>query len=392
MRTIYITVQNEFMSLSSNNAGAAGSYGVVTLEISFGSGWEAMTKKLYFYDAQGKNAVYVLLGPTYLKSGETDVYQVPIPAEPLAYEGDMTLTIKGVDGTDAVIYTASKKLKVMNSSYSEGGSVPAEPTATQAEQLQSDITALQRLIALIDGTVDVGNVTEVVNSLKLSNRNLLHNGDFRNPVNQRGQTSYSGTGVQYTVDRWVKRLATATLELVSGGVKLTGDGQYSWLLQSIENFALLANKTVTLSINVKELNGSADIVIGNGTSAISIPGNGYGSVAIAGSGITTLTVTLPDTFTNPNLNVGVRLGDTIGEYVIIESIKLELGSVSTLANDPPDDFGERLALCKRFYRLWTTDAARTEALKEVGLMRTAAPTTGTVVIGGVTYYYASSDL
>ena len=36
----------------------------------------------------------------------------------------------------------------------------------------------------------------------LQPRNLLDNSDFRNPVNQRGQTSYNSVG--YTIDRWTK--------------------------------------------------------------------------------------------------------------------------------------------------------------------------------------------
>jgi len=38
----------------------------------------------------------------------------------------------------------------------------------------------------------------------ISNPNLLINGDFRNPVNQRGGISYapSGNVLVYTIDRW----------------------------------------------------------------------------------------------------------------------------------------------------------------------------------------------
>ena len=64
--------------------------------------------------------------------------------------------------------------------------------------------------------------------------------------------------------------------------------------------------------------------------------------------------------------------------------------------NPTVSDSERLLIAnskmQTFFRLWTTEAARTEALKEVGLMRLASPTTGTIVIGGVTYYYASADL
>ena len=44
----------------------------------------------------------------------------------------------------------------------------------------------------------------------------------------------------------------------------------------------------------------------------------------------------------------------------IVAIKLELGSVSTLANDPPADYGEQLALCQCYM---TTDKDQTMAAK-----------------------------
>ena len=50
--------------------------------------------------------------------------------------------------------------------------------------------------------------------------NLLDNSDFKNPVNQRGATSYTGTGSSkvYTIDRW------ATWQNVANGVQITSDG------------------------------------------------------------------------------------------------------------------------------------------------------------------------
>jgi hypothetical protein len=155
MRTITVSVQDEIMKLSSNNAGAAGSYNVVTLEISFGDAWDGMTKKLYFYDAHGKNLVYILLGSSNLKAGETDVYEVPIPSEPLKYAGEMTLTIKGItiddEEVEHVIFTVSKPLKVLDSSYSEGGTTPAEPTETQTEQLMSMIYSMASIGLVLGG-------------------------------------------------------------------------------------------------------------------------------------------------------------------------------------------------------------------------------------------------
>ena len=79
-------------------------------------------------------------------------------------------------------------------------------------------------------------------------------------------------------------------------------------------------------------------------------------------------------------------------YIILESMKVELGEISTLANDVPPKPSTDLNDCKRYFRLWKTEAARTAALNEVGLMRLASPTLGTIVIGGVTYYTASAEL
>lgn len=50
--------------------------------------------------------------------------------------------------------------------------------------------------------------------------NLLDNSDFRNPVNQRGATSYT-TGGAYTIDRWFNR-SGATMTVNNGSITVTG--------------------------------------------------------------------------------------------------------------------------------------------------------------------------
>ena len=52
-------------------------------------------------------------------------------------------------------------------------------------------------------------------------RNLLDNADWRNPVNQRGATSYSAAG--YTIDRWVKAYSRPTVTVNSTYVTLKND-------------------------------------------------------------------------------------------------------------------------------------------------------------------------
>ena len=205
---------------------------------------------------------------------------------------------------------------------------------------------------------------------KISGKNLLHNADFRNPVNQRGQTSYDSTG--YTIDRWKNKFGTGkiTVNGGDGGIALAATDNNVFFTQILRKVPM--GKMVTLSALTSEgeVFGSS---VWDGTDKYPYQDSIF-SLMIGGT------------------DNSVSLTALHGNTVVIYAAKLELGSVSTLANDPPADIGEELQKCKRYYRQWTTEAARTEALKEVGLMRLASPTVGTIVIGGVTYYYASADL
>lgn len=76
-------------------------------------------------------------------------------------------------------------------------------------------------------------------------RNLLDNSDFRNPVNQRGETTYYGAGDRdvYTIDRWL-------FSWQAGAVLTVGKGYIQKnnlpLIQRLKNIDL--NKTYTLAL------------------------------------------------------------------------------------------------------------------------------------------------
>lgn len=79
----------------------------------------------------------------------------------------------------------------------------------------------------------------------LQPRNLLDNSDFRNPVNQRGQTSYSGMWV-YSIDRWVAWLDasnSATVSVINGGIT----PYPGMVIQRIESKYIDRSKTYTLA-------------------------------------------------------------------------------------------------------------------------------------------------
>lgn len=84
----------------------------------------------------------------------------------------------------------------------------------------------------------------------LQPRNLLDNSDFRNPVNQRVQTSYTGSG--YGIDRWRTNFSGDTTSIVSGGLKntinSTTDGWHVHQISSDKE--RLVGKSVTLAVHV----------------------------------------------------------------------------------------------------------------------------------------------
>ena len=148
-RIITAAVTGETIKLSNKTAGAAGSFNAVSLSLTFDSAWDGTTKKLYFFDAYGNNAVYRLLTTELLVGG---AYIVPIPAEPLAYAGEMTITIRGIDfatnGTTAerIIMSASTTMKVLSAIAPASDVAPVEPTPTQAEQLQTEIDDIKSTV------------------------------------------------------------------------------------------------------------------------------------------------------------------------------------------------------------------------------------------------------
>ena len=71
-----------------------------------------------------------------------------------------------------------------------------------------------------DHAANMGFVNQQVS--KAAPKNLLDNSDFTNPVNQRGNTKYIGTG--YGIDRWYSRSATINIEIVSNGIKFSNTG------------------------------------------------------------------------------------------------------------------------------------------------------------------------
>lgn len=178
-----------------------------------------------------------------------------------------------------------------------------------------------------------------------SNRNLLDNwyfvgggsqlGNGHFPINQREQTSYSGSGVT-TFDRWICDYnATATLQ--SGGVRVQISALYSGLTQIIPAYKMKDGETYTFSIIVDGTLHSATFTAHDDGSWNNILfGNDW---------------YVPYQFTNGNWYFKALNASNVDAFDhLVSAVKLEKGTVSTLANDVPPDFSEELRKCQMYLR------------------------------------------
>lgn len=149
-RTICIQVRDYLMQRAGESAGASGSDRAAALRLTFDQSWAGLTKTVYFTDAREEASTSQVLGLSDLVAGETETYDVPIPANALKYEGRATVTVRGValdesGQTERAVTTAAILLKVLDSKLPEtvGELGQVEPTA--AEQLQAEIDGLKAL-------------------------------------------------------------------------------------------------------------------------------------------------------------------------------------------------------------------------------------------------------
>ena len=209
------------------------------------------------------------------------------------------------------------------------------------------------------------------------NHNYVENWDFTNPVNQRGQQSYSTTG--YCIDRWWRIFGVTTV--TDGGISITGVSSESYgpaFRQALSDPKKFAGKTVTISVLVDEITGGALSIACYKASGMN---SGMVSALVSkqttSPGVLTTTGTIPDDVgsnTYPLLIVSISVSK--GATAKIRAAKLELGSEQTLAhnegteqnpvwvlNEIPD-YGEELAKCQTS----RADSTDTYANQEIAII------------------------
>ena len=180
-----------------------------------------------------------------------------------------------------------------------------------------------------------------------SNENLLDNPWFT--VNQRGWTSDDADNGAYTVDRWKITNGSVTVTVnVDGTLTLTNIGtEHARFSQIIEKGVInrLIGRTLVASADVVSVTGNVNMFLQEvahpwQTPIYNIPLH---------AGVTVKVSDAIESFTN---NVQLVLALAEGASITVRAVKLELGSVSTLANDSPPNYAEELMKCQRYYQIY----------------------------------------
>lgn len=162
-----------------------------------------------------------------------------------------------------------------------------------------------------------------------TNPNLLDNPWFT--VRQRGDGPFSANTP--AVDRW-RTTSNATITATANGITLTTTMRTWGMVQRVAKGFFTVGKTYTIS--AMEQDGTITSASFEWTgSAISryVTGANVGfEISVSSSAYEQIYITTNYT------------GD-----VYLKAVKLELGSVSTLANDTPPDYGTELLKCQRYF-------------------------------------------
>ena len=194
----------------------------------------------------------------------------------------------------------------------------------------------------------------------LFSRNLLDNPWFT--VNQRGQNSFSFSNRNnYCLDRWISRLENSYLTITKKsnyGITLNYLNSVSWFALSQimpeDVSTALLGKNIFLEILL------GDITNANNVSSINIRLYDASSVTdnttlIANTsirlskGVHGAALTLPNSLNSGHIRVDIYISTTGACTIDIDALKIEKGSVFTLAMDTAPNYAEELLKCQRYF-------------------------------------------
>lgn len=217
----------------------------------------------------------------------------------------------------------------------------------QAGDYTAEMVGAQPLLTPGDNISISGNT--IATKAFPCNPNLLDNWYFGNPINQRGQTSYTGGG--YAVDRW--KIGDGVTAAVANGALNISYSTPGWnLVEPLDNM-LVPGVTYTLSCIYKASVNPIRLVVAWGDSQFF-----YNEASPISDdwALAQITGTIPANATISFNQVVIQsLGSSAGDFSL-KAVKLELGSQQTLAhqengvwvlNEIPR-FSDQLAACQRY--------------------------------------------
>lgn len=215
-----------------------------------------------------------------------------------------------------------------------GGGTPADYDQVKAQVNQNT----EDIELLSDALDDKAALTQITNP------NILHNPWFQ--VNQRGAASI--TTNDYFVDRWRTYCAntgSTTFTLNSDGT-ITIDNSLgeapTYLIQrrTAETISRIAGRVITASVMLSD----GTVRSGTGTYVATATTNYYEDDDIKLQSVA------------QTAGQFLILVVAPGKTVTIKALKLELGSVSTLAMDTAPEYALELAKCQRYFQRISGDA------------------------------------
>ena len=214
---------------------------------------------------------------------------------------------------------------------------------------------------------------------KAAPRNLLDNSDFRNPVNQRGQSSYSFDS-GYTIDRWYLNWSgDGTLSIADGHITLRRQTYQCYMYQKMDNAEEMVGKTYTVAAKCR---GSGSIGWIDSAQDVS------NVFELGDWGVVTKTFTVASA-THSVLGVpAVKINSNSDKSVDVAWIVLYEGeyTAETLPEYHPKGYGAELLECQRYYQIRSANNVTEVDMRPT--MRLSRPTI-TSVSGGYAY---SADL
>lgn len=217
--------------------------------------------------------------------------------------------------------------------------------------------------------------------------NLLDNSDFRNPVNQRGKTSYTSADAKYTIDRWLRPNVKVLVDLAPGYISVTNTDTTSARTFQQKVTALNGyNGPVTVAaclddgtILLGTVDADSDATSGNQYLwTISGQDKGIGAILYNEGYYKALGLNIESEKT---VNI-VWVAMYKGEYTL-----------ETLPEYAPKGYAVELMECLRYYHVYSNETAR----PSLGIdcsppMRLNSISQGTFTIEDATYFFNSADL